>query len=187
MSNVIHVKIRPHLVSFLYQELEGETQAIYGQKKVKLAKVSRSSPLGLMIDAFKLMAGQKSVGRLKSFSVFLTLNENSDNTGLFHEKHDLNHKILELLPEHVTIINEYLESMYRISAIEFIKGYANNSDSHKFIDEAVNQFMVIHNLYYTEIDPISIRRFYYNSLKKKHSLSRLQNQVGNRSLYFHSA
>jgi hypothetical protein len=187
MQDIVHVKIRPHLVSFLYQELEGETQAVYGEKKVKLAKVSRSSLLGQMIDAFKTMANQTSVGRLRSFSVFLTINENGVNTGLFHEKHDRDHKILELKKEHVILVNELLESMFRISAVEFIKGYANNSTSHKFVDEAIEQFMIMHNLYDTTLDPETIRRFYYNSLKKNCSLSRLQNQIGNRSQFYYSA
>jgi len=187
MPDFVHVNIRPHLVSFLYQELEGETQAVYGKKKVKLAKVSRSSPLGQLIDAFKSMSNQKSVGRLKSFSIYLTVNENGEDSATFHERYDSNHQVLELQPVHAFLINEYLESIYRISAVEFIKGYSKTSDSHKFIDDAIDQFMIMHNLYETEIDPVSIKRFYYNSLKKNHSLSRLQNQIGNRSLYFHSA
>lgn len=187
MQELINVNIRPHLISFLFQELQGETQAVYGGKKVKLAKFSRSSILGNMIEDYKASAGQVSNSRLNSFSIFLTIAKSGEKQGLFHEKHDSTHKVLQLLPKHVLIINEFFENIFRISAVEFIKGYTKGSDKHRAVEAAVHQFMLDHDLYATEIDPASLKAHYYKSLKKKHSLSRIQNQIGNRSLYFHSA
>lgn len=187
MAELVKLKVRTHLVSFLFQELEGETRAVYKETKVKLADISRSSLLGKMIETFKELAGKPCHSDLVSFSVFLRISEDGDNTGQFFERHNKEHELLELSPEHNFIINETLESMFRVSAVEFIKGYSKGSTSQKFVNEAIHEFMKDHNLYETEIDPESIRRFYYNALKKNHSLSRLQNQIGNRSLYYYSA
>ena len=186
-DHLINVNIRPHLISFLFQEFEGETTAFYDGKKAKLAKISKSSLIGKMITAFKELEGEPITSRLHSFSIYLTIKKNGEVKGLFHEKYDNNHTVLQLLPSHSLILNELLESMFRVSAVEFIKGYAQNSSSYKFVNEAIHEFMILHNLYDTEVDPISIRAFYYNSIKKKHSLTRLQNQIGNRSLYYYSA
>ena len=77
--------------------------------------------------------------------------------------------------------------MFRLSAVEYIKGYVRGSSSLNAVNTAINEFMKLHNLYDTELDPESLRRMYYNALKKNHSLSRLQNQTSTRSLYYHSA
>lgn len=183
-QNLISIKIRPHLVSFLFQELEGETKAIYGGNKAKLADISRSSLLGKMIESFKMMCGQDCPSKLVSFSVYLRVSDTGENSGDFYESRNKNHEPLYLHPEHNLIINEFLEAMFRISAVEYIKGYSKGSSSSKFVNEAVHNFMIEHDLYDTEIDPESIRGFYYKALKKNHSLSRLQKQIGNRSLYF---
>jgi len=187
MPELVHLNIRPHLVSFLFNELEGETQATYENKKVKLARISRSSILGKMLETFKSFSQEKPKARIGSYSVFLTITECGEKKGLMHEKQNNNHKILELRQDHVFLFNEFLENIFRISIVEFIKGYAKNSTSKKFIDEAIDLYMQDHNLYLTEIDPVSIKRFYYNTLKKKHSLTRLQNQIGNRSIHYYSA
>jgi hypothetical protein len=184
MSDLINVNIRPHLVSFLFQELEGETQATYGDKKVKLARISRSSLLGQMIEEFKSFSGQKKTAASRSFSIFLKITDSGERTGLLHEKHNSNHSVLELHPSHVKIINDFFETIFRASIVEFVRGYAVNSNSKKFINEAVNQFMINHDLYLTEIDPETLRRYYYRAINRKHNLSGLQNQIGNRSFNY---
>lgn len=186
MSNLVVVNIRPHLVSFLYQELHGQIQADVEGKKVKLAKVSRSSLLGQMIETFETTAVE-SKKRANQYSIFLRITEDGIKEGTFHSKTAGSYKVLELQPEHVTIVNDLLENMFRLSAVEFIKGYAKGSNSLNAINSAINEFMVTHQLYDTDIDPESIRRMYYNALKKNHSLSRLQNQTSNRSIYYYSA
>lgn len=186
MPQLIVVNIRPHLISFLFQELHGQIQADVEGKKVKLAKVSRSSLLGQMIETFEASAVPHKK-RTNSYSIFLRITEDGIKEGAFHAKTDQSYKVLELLPEHVTIINDLLESMFRLSAVEYIKGYVKGSTSLNAVNTAINEFMKLHKLYDTELDPESLRRMYYNALKKKHSLTRLQNQTSNRSIYYHSA
>jgi len=183
MQTPVSLTIRPHLVSFLYEELEGETQAVYGGKKVKLAKISCTSLIGQLIEAFKVSGQITTKSKVKSYSVFLTIQENGDQKGMFHEKTLEIHRALELLPEHVTIINNLLESIFRLSLVQFIKGYTTNNKDYNRVNQAVEQFMIKHNLWDFEIDPVSLTRLYYRSLKKK-SLTRLQNQVSEHSYNF---
>ena len=187
MSKPVCVKIRPHLVSFLFEELQGETQAVYGEKKVKLACISRSSYIGQMIETFTKIAPETNKSpRISSYSVFLTITDNKENVGLFHTKHNKTHKALELPEHYVFLINEFLENIFRISLVEFVKGYADGSKLHRAVEAAVNKFMLDHDLYATELDPASLKALYYKTIKKKHSLVRLQNQIGNRSYYFNA-
>ncbi len=190
MNNLLAVNIRPHLISFLFQELAGEIKADVEGTKAKLAKVSRSSLLGSMIKVFEAQA-IPSCKATNSYTIFLRIDSDGEREAAFHKKTKDTHKntytILELLPEHVRIVNDLLENQFRLSAVEFIKGYANSDSSVNKINKAINQFMIHHNLYDTEIDPESLRRMYYNSLKKKHSLARLQNQTSTRSMYYYSA
>lgn len=187
MSKIINVTVRPHLVSFLFQELEGETQAVYGNKKVKLAKISKASLLGQMIMIFKTRATPIEKKTLKSFGVFLTLENGTERKGLFHEKSYKDYNVLELRSEDVLFINNFLESIFRISLVEFIKGYVKKNNERAYVNRAIEQFMIDHFLYDTEIDPESLKRMYYRSLKKKHSLSRIQNQTSTQSFHYHSA
>lgn len=184
MSNLINVNIRPHLISFLFQEFEGEIKAVYENKKVKLAKISKSSVLGQMIMVFKTRAKKGSIKKANSFSVFLTLTDNTVATGLFHEKISDSHFLLELLPEDALLLNDFLESIFRISLVQFVKGYVKSSTDLDFVNQAVHAFMIQHDLYNTELDPESLRGYYYKSVKKKHSLTKIQNQVSSQSKYY---
>lgn len=186
MADLFQVNIRPHLISFLFQELEGETQANYEGKQVKLAKISRASLLGSLISVCKNQAKTIKKGRPGSYSVFLTITDNTVVSGIFHEKKADIHSVLELLPEHVILVNDFLENVFRLSLVQFIKGYAINSTRSDFVNRAIEQFMINHNLYDTNVDPETLRRHYYNSLKKKHTLTRIQNQISNKSYNYHA-
>lgn len=186
MPNLVNVKLRPHLVSFLFEELKGETQAVYGEKRVKLACLSRSSYLGKVIEDYMSASVETKNLRFSSYSIFLTITDNGEKTGVFHTKHNKKHQVLELQEKHVFLINEFFENIFRISLVEFVKGYASGSKIHRAVEAAVNQFMLDHDLYATELDPASLKALYYKSIKKKHSLVRLQNQIGNRSYYFNA-
>ena len=187
MNTPVNVTIRPHLVSFLFEELQGDTQAVYGEKKVKLACISRSSYIGQMLETFTSISPEAiTTPRVSSYSVFLTLTDNGEKTGLFHTKHNKTHKVLMLPKNYVFLINEFLENIFRISLVEFVRGYTSGSKIHRAVEAAVNKFMLDHDLYATELDPASLKAMYYKTKKKKHSLVRLQNQIGNRSYYFNA-
>lgn len=179
---LVHVKIRPHLISFLYQELKGDNEAIYNNKKVKLCRICKSSLIGQMIINFKKEVSDINTEKINSFSLFLSI-ETSENKGVFHEKAGSKHKVLVLPKIHNDFINHTLESIFRISLIAFVNGYTSNSEAYDLVKSAIHQFMLIHNLYDTELDPETLRSYYYDS-KKKGLLNRLQNQLSNKSYYY---
>ena len=180
---LIQVNIRPHLVSFLYQELKGESEANYENKKVKLCRICKSSLLGQMLLDFKKEIPQQKIKKISNFSIFLLI-EPTEKKGVFHEKVGSNYKILELTPIQSTLINNTLDSIFRISLLEFIKGFSYNNKSRSFVNDAIHQFMVMHNLYDTEIDPETLRSYYYDN-KSRGLLYRFQNQVSEKTYYSH--
>ncbi|WP_026755048.1 hypothetical protein [Sediminibacter sp. Hel_I_10] len=186
-QELITCNIRPHLVSFLYKELYADDHAVYEDKKVKLAKVVKSSVLGQLITVFKTKAKLANIEKVTGYSLFLKIIENQEASGEFHEKYQTSISVLQLLPEDVIVINNYLDSIYDTALVEFVKGYSKNSNPSKsLVHEGVDKFMVEHDLYETETDPMALIRRYYRAIQKNHSLHKIQNQTGNRAKYFNS-
>ena len=126
--------------------------------------------------------------KVLGFSVFLSIDsEDVDETqALVNERNYQAHTELKLLPEDVTLLNNHLESIFRISLVEFVKGYTKGSSASDFVNKGIHEFMLAHELYDTDVDPESLRRMYYNSVKKNKILHRIQiptsNQIKNYQL-----
>lgn len=178
MNEHAAVYIRPHLVSFLFQELEGDTKAEYATKKIKIAKVTKRSALGQLLHIFKSRAvSVKASNKVTSYNIFLSLDTDNaaENKATINQQINFTHTQLELRPEDVKFINDYLEGLFRLSFVAYVKGYAKSNDSPaKEISSAIHQFMMDHNLYDTETDPEALRRLYYREVKKNHLLHRFQ-------------
>lgn len=186
MPNLVSVYIRPHLISFLFNELEGEKEGFYEFKKSKLIRVTKMSVLGQFIHLFKTRATDKVSSKISGYHIFLSidLNDHNKSEGTVYEKINQNNIHLELLPGDVKLLNDHLESLFRISLVEYIEGYIKHRSGQKFVNDGIHEFMLLHNLYDTEIDPESLRRFYYNSKKKDSSLQRIQVPTSNQIKYF---
>ena len=186
MTDLVSVYIRPHLISFLFNELEGEKEGFYEFKKSKLIRVTKMSVLGQFIHLFKTRATDKVSSKISGYHIFLSIdkNDSKNNEGTVYEKINQNNIHLELLPGDVKLLNDHLESLFRISLAKFIEGYIKNRSGTKFVNDAIHEFMLEHNLYDTEIDPESLRGFYYRSKKKDNSLQRIQVPTSNQIKYF---
>lgn len=186
MSKLVSVYIRPHLISFLFNELEGEKEGFYEFKKSKLIRVTKMSVLGQFIHLFKTRATKKVSSKISGYHIFLSIdiNDSENNEGTVHEKVNQSTIQLELLPGDVKLLNDHLESLFRISFVEFVKGYVKHRNSTKYVNDAVHEYMLLHNLYDTEIDPESLRKVYYNSKKKRRTLQRIQVPTSNQIKYF---
>ena len=176
-DKLISLYIRPHLIPFMYQELQGDTKAVYVNKKVKLIRVKKQSPLGQMLRVFKSRAATlKACNAIIGYNLFISLDENSLDASMVKltEGHPEKNKAqqnkeLQLLSEDVKCINDILESMFKISLIQFIKGYLKETlNSKKNIRHAIHLFMLEYNLYDTLIDPENLRAiYYYNTSETK--------------------
>lgn len=179
-KNIIALTIRPHLVPFLFNELEGEIKAVYNNKKVKLSKVAKSSLLGDLLHRFKNNAKHANTKRkVSGFSIFLSI----DNSTLCFEGtvHEVEiskkeYTVLHLVEEDARFVNDWFHGLLLNAMVEFIKGFIAGSDDELLISKAIHCFMIQHNLYDTVIDPETLRREYYRAVKKNHSLSRYQKQ-----------
>lgn len=189
-KELINVHIRPHLISFLFQELEGEIKAVYDTKTIKLAHVTNASILGRLIHVFRSRAVTvKSKNKINGFSIFLSIDSESpeETKASINSRTWLEHSQIQFLPEDVKLLNDHLDSVFRIALVQYIKGYVKGVDSAHKTSEAIHEFMLLHKLYATELDPESLRRYYYNSVKKNHLLNRLQNPIGNKAIHYQKA
>lgn len=186
MSSLVSVYIRPHLISFLFNELEGEKEGFYEFKKSKLIRVTKMSVLGQFIHLFKTRATERVSSKISGYHIFLSIdiNDSKNNEGTVYEKINQNNIHLELLATDVKLLNDHLESLFRISLVEFVHGYIKHRSGTKFVNDAIHEFMLLHCLYDTEIDPESLRRAYYNSKKKSKCLQRIQVPTSNQIKYF---
>lgn len=190
-QNLLSTYIRPHLIPFLYEELQGDTKAAYANKKVKIVRVTKKSPLGQLLHIFKSRATSKDYAeKIEKFNIFISLDENSNEaskvsvTEGYHVKrvHNQN-KDLTLLKEDIKCINDMLESIFRISLLQYLKGYIKeNTDSNK-VKQGIHLFMLEYNLYEYPIDPENLRDFYYYNTKeeKDYLLNRLKTPVSAKS------
>jgi len=195
MSTQIAVNIRPHLVSFLFKELEGETKAEYKSKKVKLARVTKRSSLGQLLYIFKARAYNEAASKkVTNYNIFLSVDaeDPKQNQATINQRINITHSQLFLLDEDVKFINNYLEGLFRLSLVNFVKGYVkhdtssekNNKRMYSYISTAIHEFMLDHNLYDTETDPEALRRLYYREVKKNHLLHRFQIPISTQIKHF---
>ena len=188
MSNLISVYIRPHLVPFLYKELEAEKEARYEYRKSKLVRVTKMSVLGQFIYLFKTRAKEKVPSKISGYHIFLSFDANdiANSNAMVCERSNRDNIHIELLPSDVKLLNDLLESIFRISFEQFINGYVKNRTGNKVVNDGVHQFMLMHDLYNTDLDPERLRRLYYNS-KKKPLMYRMQVPTRSQIKYYATA
>lgn len=186
----VSLYIRPHLIPFLYEELQGDTKAVYENKKVKLVRVTKKSPLGQMLRIFKSRANSIDyANKIENYNVFIALDENSIESsrvrvteGHHVKREKQQNKDLTLLREDIKCINDVLESMFRISLVQFLKGYIKDNTDYNKVKHGIHLFMLEYQLYDTPIDPDNLRDFWYNTTQpdKDYLLNRIKNSVSHK-------
>lgn len=183
--NPIPVTIRPHLIPFLFNEMEGEQSATTEVKKAKLIKITKSSSLGLLLIILQeRITPDYDLEKITGHTLFLSVEKNNkgNKATLFRKVNHTGYEI-QLLPADVVFFNEFLENIYRTSLIAYISGYSS-SGGEKQVRQAIHQFMLKHDLYDYNIDPESMRREYYRAQKKNMILHRFQFRNSNNQTVF---
>lgn len=193
-DKLVSLYIRPHLISFLYEELEGNTKAIYETKKVKIVRVTKKSPLGQLLRVFKTRANSiEYANKIENYNVFISLDGTeiasskvSITEGYHVQRVNREAKELTLLKEDVKCINDFLETIFKISLMQFLKGYVQENNNKNKIRQGIHLFMLEYNLYDTSIDPSNLRDFYYNNIaeEKDYLLNRLKTPISPKTLNF---
>lgn len=171
----IPVTIKPHLIPFLFNELEGDSDAAIPERKVKLVHITRRSTMGVILLILQeRITPDYDLEKITGHSIFLSVEKNlSGNKATLFRRVKNRDTLLELLPEDVAFFNEFLENIFRNTMVSFVNGFKSRDDEHQ-VREAIHRFMLKHNLYETNIDPESLRAEYYRAQKKKGSLQRFQ-------------
>lgn len=164
------VTIWPHLIPFIFNEMEGDMSASTPSKKVKLIKLSKSSNLGLFLMILLERSNPDiDTSRITGHSIFLSIEKRK---GLQAHKATLfskcrnNNQVIELDPDDCHIFNNYLEYLLRMCLISYINGYTDSPLTDNIVREAIRRFMVRHELFEYDIDPEALRVAYYNNVKK---------------------
>lgn len=176
----VPVKIKPHLIPFLFNELEGDSSATTEDKKVKLVRITKRSTMGMILIILQeRVTPDYDLEKITGHEIFLTVEKNikGNKATLFRK---VNNTVFELMlhPDDVDFFNEFLEDLFRITLVSYVQGYAAKPNDNQ-VRYAVYKYMELHELFQYEVDPESLRRMYYTALKKKHLLQRIQRPVNN--------
>jgi hypothetical protein len=168
---IVPVKIRPHLIPFLFREFEGIEVNFLG-KKVKACKITSASSLGflIMLSLKKCKYPVKTDGK---FYIHLQI-----EPAIFSESNMFNlvngkNSFLEV-PEPVNEkINNYLEDIFRIAFTYHSLGM-KKSNPNIPVRETIAEFMTEYRLDEYGFNIESIRRLLDRG--KENKISRMQNK-----------
>ncbi|HBK83504.1 MAG TPA: hypothetical protein DDZ41_07885 [Flavobacterium sp.] len=183
MAQNIPVNIRPHLVSFLFKELEGK-EASYMNTKSKTIKIQRFSSLGKILYS-QINDSILNIKRKDHFIIFLRIEKKSSFDYQGHICIEVNKLFENLkLPEiNIININNLLEDIFRISFIYYIEGsldYNKDVPITTVIDKFIDKYDLLEVGYSNE----TLRRLYYREKNNQKKIARLQNQSSNRVINY---
>lgn len=179
---LVPVEIRPHLVSFLFKELEGK-EASYMGTKSKSVKIYPFSSLGKVL--YGQLVNHVKIGKKDQYILFLTIEKKKsfEYSGQLHIEVNKLYERLQLPEENVKNINNLLEDIFRISFIYYIEGCLEH-DKSALIINVIDRFIDKYNLLECGFSTHTLRRLYYREKEKDSKLSRLQNQPSTRVMNF---
>lgn len=141
--SLVPVKIRPHLIKYLYENFPAEKEAKYRGKEVKSVRVSVNSPLGKYIRSMCVKIDYPL--KIENFNFFFSVDENV-SAGSVYAYQCGKHTFLRFPEEFIDDLNELLESMFRLSFYYFVEG-VRQSGKYGSRAEAVRMFIDRYDLY----------------------------------------
>ncbi len=177
---LIPVKIRPHLVPFLFREFTG-VDAHYQNRRVKAVRVSLTNSLGKIIRYLAEKSDVKPVCDQK-YAIFLSITEqiSPNQTQYFGKVYrfiDGRSSFLKIPEEGQRLINDHLESIFRTSMMYYVQGC---DEGEVGISNGIKLFMDKYELWQFGFDPESLRRNYYRWRKEEKRLSFFTNNLSHR-------
>lgn len=185
MSNkiVFPVKIRPHLIPFLFKELEGKDSEYMG-KKNKAIVIYPFSIIGKFLN-YQLESGNKE-GKKNPYTIYLSIEKKTITTydGTIYISENGTYFQLFLTEDQIQELNNLLEDIFRISFIYYMDGFLKYNKNINPISAAINDFIEEYNLLEVGFSYDTLRKLYYREKKKDKKLTRLQHHSGNRVLNY---
>lgn len=180
-ESVFPVKIRPHLVPFLFKELEGKDSEYMG-KKNKAVVIYPFSMLGKFLN---YQLGIKSAtGKKNPYTIYLSIDKKTITTysGTIFISIDGTYSELLLSEEKIQELNNMLEDVFRISFTYYIDGAVEHGDDS--IIKAIDKYIEKYDLLEFGFSNDTLRQLYNREKKKSKKLTRLQHHSGNRVLNY---
>lgn len=174
-SNIIPLRLRPHLVSFLMKEMKGEGKSFAGYK-CKVLNV----PAYSFIGSFLLEHLEKidyPVKNIETFNIFLDVAATSRkryvSKGNFYKIESLGKSFVYLPEEFVETINNIFEQQFRNSFFNFVDARAENNGP---VTQAILSFIDKYDLFEANVTQIQLRQLYYR-MKEEGLCFSLQNKL----------
>lgn len=172
MNSYVPINIRPHLVSFFFQEVEGK-EIHYLKFRSKSFIMQKSSALNAIIRI--LLVATDIPVQPSELSLLLTINESQDKKTfegtIFQPISGKNH-FLKVPAEVNNIINDLLEDIFLISFVYYVLGHTENTEDAS-ITNAIYAYIEKYELHEHGYNLEMLRRHYYRVNSKKRTLSRL--------------
>lgn len=165
----VPVRIKPHLVAFFFNEIEGE-EINYLNFRAKAITLAFSSSLSKFLR-ISLQKADVPV-KLDNYRILLSISDKKEYKGSIY-KIDSDKKHFLALPEEINAdINNLLEDIFRIAFVYYVLG-RSESQTNNCITQAIYQFIENYELFECGFDVETLRRYYYREIKSNKTLSRL--------------
>lgn len=165
--SLVPVKIRPHLIKYLYDNFPAEQEAKYRGKAVKSVRININSPLGKYIRSMCVKADYPL--NPSHFNFFFSVEESCPSGSLYAYKSGV-HNFLQFPEEFIEDLNEMLEEMFRMSFYFFVEGFKHTGQFGSRAD-GVRAFIDRYDLYE--------HNFTFDALNKQYTRLKAENHALN--------
>lgn len=175
MTSHVPISIRPHLVNFFFQEVEGE-EVHYLKYRCKSFMLHKSAALNAIIQIVLVSADMPV--HPSDLSLLLEINEaeakRTFNGTMFQPISGQNH-FLKVPPEANRIINDLMDDIFRISFFYYVQGHLENRTTKEVtLIDAIYRFMEKYELMEFGFNMSSLRRMYYRMVNSHGKLNILK-------------
>jgi hypothetical protein len=181
MQTQVPMKLRPHLIPFFFEEMQGIIAA-YAEQKVNMIRLYPTSSLANYIYT-QIGYEKNAQGRdLPSFLLYLSIEKNKITTlsgTIYLDEKGIKSELL-LDVSKVRAINNLLEDIFRNSMVTFVDGF---KAAGKPVRHGVNYFMDRYSLEEYGFERETLRMM-YNREKENKLLNRLQKRSSNQVINF---
>lgn len=159
-SNIIPLRLRPHLVSFLMKEMQGEGKSFAGYK-CKIVNIPSYSFVGAYLLEH-LVKIDYPVKNIESFNIFFDVKATSRkrfiSNGKFYKIETLGKSFVYLPEEFAETINNIFEQQFRNSFFNFVDARVENK---MLVTTAILAFIDKYDLFESNVTQPQLRKLYY--------------------------
>lgn len=174
-SNIVPLRLRPHLVSFLMKEMQGEAKTFAGYR-CKVLNVPRHSFVGTFLLSH-LEKIDYPVKDIHTFNIFLDVKAASRHrfvaSGKIYKVEEMGRSFVHLPEKYSQLIYNIFEQQYRTAFYNYVEARVENN---VLIAQAIMSFIDKYDLFEANVTQIQLRKMYYR-LKKDGLCFSLQNNL----------